>query len=164
MGTAVIVATQDEGVKPTLKSILLFPPPARNPLVQVLSFGALIQGVQIMLGASPPGSTERVLPPLFLYGWGVGLIAFWALLVAAALTRDVVTGVLVEGTACAVAVLATSAYAVGAFTVMGRQALVFPILVTTLYGPACAIRLWQIVRDVRRAHRILQSRRSAQGA
>jgi hypothetical protein len=163
MGAAVRVAPPGQPVKPTLNSILVFPPPARNPLVQVLSFGALIQGVQIFLGDSPPGSTEQVLPPFFLYGWGVGLIAFWALLVIAALVRDVVTGVLIEGVACAIAVLATAAYAVGAFTVLGRAALVFPVLVTTLYGPACAIRLWVIIRDVRRAHRILQSRRAAQG-
>jgi hypothetical protein len=137
---------------------LTFPPPARVPYVQVLSLGAGIQGLQIFLGASAPGSTEEVLPGPLLYVWGAGLVGFWLALLVAALWRDVVTGILIEGAACAVAVLATLAYAVGAITVLGWGALQFPILVTSLYGPACAIRLWQIVRDVRRAHRVLRSR------
>jgi hypothetical protein len=144
-------------VKNDLRALLVFPRPARVPYVQVLSFGALIQGVQILAGASPPESTERVLPPFFLYGWGIGLIGFWVLMVGAALIPDVVTGVLIEGAACAVAILATGAYAIGAFTVLGAGARVFPVIVTTLYGPACAVRLWQIIRGIRRAHRILQS-------
>lgn len=142
----------------TLRHVLNFPPPARNPLVHVLAFGAFGQGVGIFLGTAPPGSTEAVLPPFLLYVWGAGLIGFWLALMVAALWRDVVTGVLIEGAACAVAILATGAYAVGAFAVMGSHAFVLPVLTTSLYGPACAIRLWQITRDVRRAHRILQSR------
>lgn len=142
----------------TLRHVLDFPPPARNPLVHVLAFGALGQGVGIFLGSAPPGSTERVLPPALLYVWGAGLIGFWGALVVAALWRDVVTGVLIERAACTIAVLATSAYAIGAFASMGWDALVLPVLTTSLYGPACGIRIWQITRDIQRAHRILQAR------
>lgn len=137
---------------------LRFAPPSRVPYVQVLSFGAGVQGLQILLGATAPGSTEQVLPQPLLYVWGGGLFGFWLALLLSALWRDVVTGVLIEGAACSVAILAVSAYAVGAFTVLGWGAIQFPVLLTSLYGPACGIRLWQIVHDVRRAHRILQSR------
>jgi hypothetical protein len=144
--------------KSTILSALRFPPPARVPYVQVLSLGAGIQGLQIFLGSAAPGSTEEVLPGPLLYVWGAGLVGFWVALLIAALWPDVVTGILIEGAACAVAVLATLSYAVGAFTVLGWDALQFPVLVTSLYGPACAIRLWQIVRDIRNAHRVLRDR------
>lgn len=142
----------------TLRHVLDFPPPARNPLVHVLAFGALVQGLGIFLGSAPPGSTEQVLPQPLLYVWGAGLIGFWVALVVAAMWRDVVTGVFIEGSACVIAIFATGAYAAGAFTTLGWDALVLPVLTTSLYGPACGVRLWQIVRDVRRAHRVLQSR------
>jgi hypothetical protein len=155
--------TTDDHGKWVITSTLAFPPPARVPYVQVLSFGAGIQGLQIFLGSPAPGSTEAVLPGGFLYVWGAGLVGFWVALLVAALWRDIITGVLIEGAACSVAILAVLSYAVGAFTVLGWDALQFPVLVTSLYGPACAIRLWQIVRDIRRTHRVLRRRRPPGG-
>jgi hypothetical protein len=57
-------------------------------------------------------------------------------MIAAALWRDVLTGVLIERAACVIAVLATGAYALGAIQVLGGDVFTLPVLVTILYGPA----------------------------
>jgi hypothetical protein len=100
--------------------------------------------VGIILGNPPPGSIETVLPHPLLYVWGLGLIGFWAGLLAAALWRDVLTGVLIERAACVIAVLATGAYALGAIQVLGADVFTLPVLVTILYGPAALYRFAQI--------------------
>jgi hypothetical protein len=109
-------------------------------------------------GNPPPGSIETVLPHPLLYVWGLGLIGFWCGMIAAALWRDVLTGVLIERAACVIAVLATGAYTLGAVKVLGADVFTLPVLVTILYGPASLVRLVQITQDLRRAHRLLQAR------
>jgi hypothetical protein len=148
----------DEGTRSALRRALIFPPPARNPFVHVLALGALGQGVGIILGNPARGSIEQVLPPVLLYVWGVGLIGFWAGLLAAALWRDVLTGVLIERAACVIAVLATSAYTLGAVQILGPGIFSLPVLTTIFYGPAALYRFVQITQDLRRAHRLLQAR------
>jgi hypothetical protein len=148
----------DEETRSALRRALIFPPPARNPFVHVLALGALGQGVGIILGNPPPGSIETVLPHPLLYVWGLGLIGFWCGMIAAALWRDVLTGVLIERAACVIAVLATGAYTLGAVKVLGGDVFTLPVLVTILYGPASLVRLVQITQDLRRAHRLLQAR------
>jgi hypothetical protein len=149
---------RDDDTRSALRRALIFPPPARNPFVHVLALGALGQGVGIVVGNPSPGSIETVLPQPLLYVWGVGLIGFWAGLLAAALWRDVLTGVLIERAACVIAVLATGAYALGAIQVLGGDVFTLPVLVTILYGPAALYRFVQITQDLRRAHRLLQAR------
>jgi hypothetical protein len=143
-----------------LRRALIFPPPARNPFVHVLALSALGQGVNIVIGNPPPGSVELTLPSVLLYVWGLGLIGFWVAIVVAALWRDVLTGVLIERGACIVAVLATSAYTLGAVQILGSDLFSLPVLTTIFYGPAALIRLIQITQDLRRAHRLLQERGS----
>jgi hypothetical protein len=151
----------DDEQRSALRRALIFPPPARNPFVHVLALGALGQGVGIVLGNPSPGSIETVLPHPLLYVWGLGLIGFWCGMIAAALWRDVLTGVLIERAACVIAILATGAYALGAIQVLGVDALSnLPVLVTILYGPASGVRAVQITQDLRRAHRLLQERGS----
>jgi hypothetical protein len=128
-------------------------------LSAVASSSPLGQGVGIVLGNPSPGSIEQVLSPVLLDVWGLGLIGFWCGMIAAALWRDVLTGVLIERAACVIAILATGAYALGAIQVLGVDALSnLPVLVTILYGPASGVRAVQITQDLRRAHRLLQER------
>jgi hypothetical protein len=148
----------DDDTRSALRRALIFPPPARNPFVHVLALGALGQGIGILVGNPAPGSIEQVLPDPLLHVWAFGLIGFWAAILAAALWRDVLTGVLIERAACVIAILATGAYTLGAIRAMGVDALSLPVLTTALYGPASAIRLVQITQDLRRVHRLLQKR------
>lgn len=142
----------------SLRQVLDFPPPARNPLVQALALASTAQGIGLLIGGPVPGSVESTLSPLELTVWGLGLAATGLGFHLAALWRDVVTGVLIEGAACAIGVLSVAIYVVSAFDALGPEGAVLPIYTSAGYALGLAGRLAYIVRDVRRAHRTLKAR------
>lgn len=115
--------------------------------VVFLAFSAII-GAAFMIGAKPPGTLERLVPPPVLWSWYALLLASGVVGLISITVADPYRALVLERTAMLGHTVAPAMYSI-ALGVVGTATATFTVAFLVAWSVASGWRVWQVNKDLR---------------